>query len=357
MKIVQVCPRYYPDIGGVETHVQEISERLAKRGFEVEVLCTDPTGKRREREVINGVSVRRFRSFAPNNAFFFAPQIYLHLKRVNCDLIHAHSYHALPAFFAAMAKDDRRFVFTPHYHGRGHTPTRNFLLKPYKFLGSKIFESADKVIFVSLYERRLAERDFDIPDKKIDHIINGINVEEFEKGCQDRDAKKILYIGRLEEYKGVQHIIEALPSLREYRLVIVGQGPYEEVLKKLAEDLGVGDSVEWLKNLSREDLLDHYRTAGIFVMLSSFEAFGITVAEALASGTPCIVATGSALEEFVAGKACVGIKRPINTNELAEKIEALSGKAISGSDLSREKIKSWDEVASQHMTLYKELLK
>ena len=357
MKIVQVCPRYYPDIGGVETHVQEISERLAKRGFEVVVLCTDPTGKRRNTEMINGVSVRRFRSFAPNNAFFFAPQIYFHLKRTNCDLIHAHSYHALPAFLAAMAKDDRRFVFTPHYHGRGHTPLRNFLLRPYRFLGSKIFESADKVIFVSLYERRLAERDFDIPDNKINRIINGIILEEFEEGCRDRDAKKILYIGRLEEYKGVQHIIEALPSLRDYRLVIVGQGPYEDELKKLAEDLGVGDRVEWLKNLSREDLLDQYRTAGIFVMLSSFEAFGITVAEALASGTPCIVATGSALEEFVDGKACVGVKRPINTKELAEKIEELSGKTVSGSDLLREKIKSWDEVVSQHIRLYEKLSK
>lgn len=256
-----------------------------------------------------------------------------------------------------MAKDDRRFVFTPHYHGRGHTPARNLLLKPYKLLGSKIFDSSDKIIFVSLYERRLAERDFEIPNKKIDHIINGINLEEFEEKGLDRDAKKILYIGRLEEYKGVQHIIGALPFLSGYRSVIVGQGPYEEVLKNLAEDLGVGDRVEWQKNLSREDLLDHYRSAGIFVMPSSFEAFGITVAEALASGTPCIVATGSALEEFVDGKACLGVKRPINTKELAEKIEGLSGKTISHSPLLREKIKSWDEVASQHIRLYEELSK
>ncbi len=354
MKIVQVCPRYRPDIGGVETHVQEISERLEKRGFEVEVLCTDPTGKRRKSEMINGVYVRRFRSFAPNNAFFFAPQIYLYLKMVKCDLIHAHSYHALPAFFAAMAKDGRRLVFTPHYHGRGHTPFRNFLLKPYKLMGSKIFNSADKVIFVSLYERRLAETDFDMPDEKIERIMNGINLEEFEEKSQKRDERKILYVGRIEEYKGVQYIIRALPSLRGYRLVIVGKGPYEENLKTLAEDLEVGDRVEWLKDLSREDLLDHYRSAGIFVMLSSFEAFGITVAEALASGTPCIVATGSALEEFVDGKACLGINRPIDINELVEKIEELSGKEISG---SREKIKSWDDVASQHIMLYDELLK
>lgn len=129
MKIIQVCPRYYPDIGGVETHVKEISERLVKRGFEVEVVTTDPSGKLSKDDEINGVEVRRFRSLAPYDAYFFAPQIYFYLKKANCDLIHAHSYHALPAFFAALAKRDRTFVFTSHYHGKGHTVLRNILHK------------------------------------------------------------------------------------------------------------------------------------------------------------------------------------------------------------------------------------
>ncbi len=62
MKIAQVCPRYYPDIGGVETHVQEISERLVKRGFEVDVVCTDTTGglRKRENTKLRVFSGRRF---------------------------------------------------------------------------------------------------------------------------------------------------------------------------------------------------------------------------------------------------------------------------------------------------------
>ena len=75
MKIIQVCPRYYPDIGGVETDVKEMSERLVRKGFEVEVVCTDPSGKHPKEEFINGVEVRRFRSIAPYDAYFFAPQI------------------------------------------------------------------------------------------------------------------------------------------------------------------------------------------------------------------------------------------------------------------------------------------
>ena len=43
MKIAQVCPRYYPYMGGVETHVKEVSEGLVKEGFEMEILTTDPS--------------------------------------------------------------------------------------------------------------------------------------------------------------------------------------------------------------------------------------------------------------------------------------------------------------------------
>ncbi len=62
MKIAQVCPRYYPYIGGVETHVQEISQRLVKRGFEVDVVCTDTTGglRKRENTKLRVFSGRRF---------------------------------------------------------------------------------------------------------------------------------------------------------------------------------------------------------------------------------------------------------------------------------------------------------
>ena len=72
MKIAQVCPRYHPYIGGVETHVKEVSERLAKRGHEVEVLTTDPRGDLPKQEIIDGVIVRRFKSWAPGEAYYFS---------------------------------------------------------------------------------------------------------------------------------------------------------------------------------------------------------------------------------------------------------------------------------------------
>jgi glycosyltransferase involved in cell wall biosynthesis len=354
LKIAQICPRYFPDIGGVETHVKEISEWLVKAGHDVEVITTDPSGKLRKRETINGVKIIRFRSFAPGNAYYFAPQIYTSLKKNDYDVIHAHSYHAFPAFFASLGRRGGKFVFTPHYHRHGHTAFRNLLHKPYRLLGNTIFSKADSIICVSEYEKKLLESDFEVAAKTV-KIPNGINLREFEnmrrrgKSPEEKTGseKTLLYVGRLEEYKGVQYIIQSLPELPEFQLRIVGKGPYEEELRSLAKNLGVEKRVEWLKDLSRKELLECYAKADVFLMLSSHEAYGITVAEALAAGTPCIVAKGSALEEFVDGRNCIGIENQISKEKVIRALKEIKKKERKEYSGIEKNIMDWNEVSAR----------
>lgn len=360
MKIAQVCPRYFPDIGGVETDVKEISERLVLKGHDIEVITTDPSGKLKKEDIINGVKVIRFRSFAPGSAYYFAPQIYIYLKKHNYDVIHAHSYHALPALFAALSERKKKFVLSPYYHRGGHTPFRNLLHKPYKFFGEMIFSRADTIICISEYEKRLVESDFNVAKKTI-KIPNGLNLSEFEnlkskrKKDNGREKKEriLLYVGRLEEYKGVQHIIQSLPELQGFRLRIVGKGPYEKELHNVAEELGVAERIEWLKDLSRKELLDCYADADIFLMLSSHESYGITVAEALASGTPCVVAKGSALDEFVDGIQCLGIDEPITKEKVIKSVIQLKDmKQNNEFDMENLTVFDWDYVTEKIDDIY-----
>jgi glycosyltransferase involved in cell wall biosynthesis len=215
------------------------------------------------------------------------------------DVVHAHSYHAFPALYAAQAKNRNKLIFTPYYHGAGHTFFRSLLHIPYKFLGKNIFRKADKIICVSNYEKSLVVNHFRIGEEKVAVIPNSVNLEEFK--CLEmrrKDYRSILYVGRLEKYKGVQYSIKALPKLdHDIILEIVGKGRYKESLVKLARKLGVEDRVKFYQNLPRQKLLQTYVDADLFVMLSKLEAYGICVAEALAAGTPCIVANNSALRE------------------------------------------------------------
>ena len=270
----------------------------------------------------------------------------------NYDVVHAHSYHAFPALYAAQAKNRNKLVFTPHYHGTGHTFFRSMLHVPYKFLGKKIFEKADKIICVSKYEKSLVAKNFKVNDEKISIIPNGLNLEEFE-GLQKekKDYRAILYVGRLEKYKGVHCLIKALPMLNnDTVLEIVGKGPYKKSLVKLVRKLGLESRVNFHHNLPKEKLLQKYADADLFVSLSKHEAFGICVAEALASKTPCIVANTSALEEWIDNENCFGIDYPIDVDELGKLINEVIGREIGA-----VKLYAWDDTVRELSRIYEEI--
>jgi len=353
MKIAQVCPRFYPYIGGVETHVQEISTRLVEKGLGVEVLTTDPSGKLLKEEFINSLRIRRFRSWAPSEAFYFSWRLRRHLLECSedYDIVHAHSYHAFPALYAAQAKRRNKLVFTPTYHGSGHTFFRSMLHIPYKFFAKKIFEKADKVICVSNYERDLVTNHLRVGKEKVAVVPNGIDLEEFrhlKRRSRDKKCRVILYVGRLEKYKGVDYLIKALPKLEnDVFLEIVGKGPYNRNLIGLARRLGMENRVRFSQDLPRVELLQMYTDADLFASLSRHEAYGICVAEALASGTPCIVTRSSALGEWVDDENCFGVSSRTNLEELVCCINNVMGRRV-----KRVKLPNWDETAEKLARLY-----
>ncbi len=358
MKIAQVCPRFPPHIGGVETHVYEISKRLAKE-FDVEVLTTDPAGKLAKVEEMEGFTVRRFKSLAPSDSYYLSPSLHRYLKGSReYNIVHAHSYHAFPALHAAMTKKENKFVFTPHYHGKGHSFVRNLLHKPYKPLGSKIFDKADAIICVSEYEKNLVLRNFNVNERIVHLIPNGVNFDEFKdiekiKKSKDSSKKVILYVGRLEKYKGLEYVVEALAKLdSEFILEIVGKGPYKQNIVKLANRLGVLNRICFYQDLSRRELIEKYAKADVFVLLSKHEAYGLAVAEALAAKTPCIVANEAALREWGDGKSVFGVDYPINIEKLAKLIKDVVGTEV----VRNNKLLGWEDVVAQIKRVYRDVL-
>jgi glycosyltransferase involved in cell wall biosynthesis len=333
VRILQVCPIYGSEIGGVSEHVINISERLATK-HEVVVYSTDPSGKFAKKEIINLVEVNRFKAYAPNNLYFFSRALEKNLA-TDCgsfDIVHAHSYHAFPALYAARKKNRNKLIFTPHYHGHGHTFFRNLLHTPYKFVAKKILDVSDCVICVSEYERSLLTKNFKIDQKKIVVIPNGINQADYVNMKKHKqDQKTILYVGRLEKYKGVQYLIRVLPELgSNISLQIVGSGSYANSLSNLTRKLGVTKRVTFFHDLPRKELLRKFADASIFSLLSTYEAYGLVVAEALASKTPCLVTKTSALTEWIDEKNCFGIDYPVDIKTLGKQINAVIGREITG---------------------------
>ncbi|MCW7074396.1 MAG: glycosyltransferase family 4 protein [Candidatus Methanospirare jalkutatii] len=358
MRVAQVCPRFYPDIGGVETHVYEISKRLAKH-FEIEVLSTDPGGRYLKVEKVDGFTVKRFKSIAPSNSYYFSLDMYRFLKKHSSDynILHAHNYHAFPALFASLTKSKNKLIFTPHYHGKGHSFIRDLLHRPYKIPGKRIFEKADAVICVSKFEKEIILKNFNMDSSKIFVIPNGVNLDEFKcvekiKEQKDRNIKIILYVGRIEKYKGLDYVVKALKYLpKNFVLEVVGRGSYKSKIVKLARNLGIINRIRFYWDLNRDELIEKYAKADLLVLLSKYEAYGLVVAEALASKTPCIVANTSALSEWIDNENVFGIDYPIDIRRLVRLIIN-----VSEIEIKNISVQNWVYIAEQIKNIYMQLM-
>lgn len=95
----------------------------------------------------------------------------------------------------------------------------------------------------------------------------------------------------LEEYSNIGSIIKAFGLVKiqfpTAKLLITGRGPQKEYLKRLTEELNIRD-VEFLENLSNEEMPGVFNKASIFLHATRIESFGIAIVEALASGTPVV---------------------------------------------------------------------
>ncbi|MFD1571406.1 glycosyltransferase family 4 protein [Halorubrum laminariae] len=308
MRILFVTHRYPPHTGGVETHVRKLATRLVDRGHDVTVFSADAGPDVPSESTEDGVTVRRFRSLSPGDAFYVAPQMALAVRRADADVVHAHNYHAFPLFFATLGVTDERFVVTTHYHGESASGFRDVLLSCYRPFGRWAVRQADDVIAVSEWEQERLRADFGV-DATV--IPNGVDVERFANAePEERDRPYLLCVGRLEEYKGVQHVIRALSELPDYDLLVAGSGPYRDELERIAREEGVADRVDFLGYVDDERLPGLYAGAEAYVTMSEFEAYGMTVAEALAAGTPCVVREAGALEDWIQTSGIVSIPSP-----------------------------------------------
>lgn len=302
MQIGVVTSQYPPHTGGVETHVEQIATRLTDRGHTVTVVSADANPGLAETTIRDGVLVRRFRPVGPTDAFHLAVGIAPLVRRSDFDIVHVHNYHSFPFVIGAIGSR-APVVCTPHYHGGSAKVLRDRLLSVYKPVGRIAFRKAAAVVAVSTWEQEQLAADFDIGSTV---IPNGIDIDRFRSATPIETANPtLLTVGRLVEYKGVQHVIQALADLPEYQLRVAGDGPYRESLEACARAEGVDDRVMFLGYVPDSELAQQYASADVFVSMSSVEAAGMTVGEALAAGTPAVVRPSKGLRDWASRDDCV----------------------------------------------------
>ena len=134
MRIALVCRRYYPEIGGVETHVKELAENLAKKQHEVTVFTlTNRPIQDGSQETIGGVNIRRFKPLKLSYSIEFPPsRMRDEIVRYSPQIVHSHSIHTFMPYFASNVKHGSKLVIPPHYLGNTTSRFRKILFMFYK---------------------------------------------------------------------------------------------------------------------------------------------------------------------------------------------------------------------------------
>lgn len=192
----------------------------------------------------------------------------------------------------------------------------------------------NRVIATTQREKLALNKFHNVPLDKIRVIPCGVNFNLFKPmdKSQSRkllglpEGKIVLFVGRIERLKGIDKIIQALPLVAEKkpRLIIAGEDGNRQgemaSLKKLADSLGITDSVNFLGLVDYNKLPLYYNAADVCVLPSFYESFGLVPLESLACGTPMIATDVGDLMNIIR-EGETGFIIPENTpEELARKL-------------------------------------
>lgn len=328
MRIAQLVTSYRPIFGGVEAHVQRLAGGCAEAGDLVTVL-THQLDDSPSEEWTGSVRVLRFPLTVKASNYPASLSLFRYLKTHagDFDLVHAHSYHTLMGHGAMRC--ELPFVFTPHYHGSGHTYFRAMLHHLYQSLGARQFRAADAVICNSDAERSLLIKDFPCTATKLVTIPPGTDLK---RTIIDHDRLElvepvILTVGRLEKYKNVDLVVDAFRTVPfSANLIIVGDGPDRDRLEHHAKKSEHSRSIQFAGNISDRMLAQLLAQATVVVSASDHEAFGLTVAEGLASGARVLASAIPAhveIAERAGPDAPITLLDPRDTRNFADKMTAL----------------------------------
>ena len=331
MKIGLVCPYNIARSGGVLEHILATQTELRKRGHDVYILTPQPKDYKAEpsKHIVFVGAATDFNSPLHTTIQVSASvndTIDEVLATYQFDILHFHEpwVPMLSAQILSRSKSINIGTFHAKLPETLMTRTMIKVVTPYT---KSVLKYIDEFTAVS---DAAAEYVCSLTDRPVALIPNGIDLARYRAPLRRSDNKKhktIFYVGRLEQRKGIKHLLHAFKLLTETNpeisLVIAGNGPDRSKLEMLATDLSL-DNVEFVGFISDKEKVHYLRTADLYCSPALYgESFGIVLLEAMASGLVTVAGDNPGYASVMNGLGAISLVNPKHHAEFSRRLNLL----------------------------------
>lgn len=194
----------------------------------------------------------------------------------------------------------------------------------YKHVVLPAARRAPKILTVSEFSKREILNWSQLESSRVEVVYNGISEEFVPEGRKpDFEFPYLLYVGGYHPHKNLPRLLSAFANAglsQPTKLCLTGSGNGQ--LREQAHRLGISSRIQFLGSKTNSELAALYRGALGVVSPSLSEGFGLPALEAMACGTPALVARGHASEEIVGGAA--KLCDPLQVDSIAQGIRILA---------------------------------
>jgi glycogen synthase len=381
MKVTYFTREYPPYVyGGAGVHIKNLSSYISKY-IQVEVRCIGDQNYKEGNLLVKGYQAWS-RMWEGDNPLFnpalgtFSTNLSMIRDKIDSDIVHSHTWYGALAGYMAKVLYDVPYIATVH----SLEP-----LRPWKQeqLGRSYFlttwvekvalENANRIIAVSEHSKKEILQYFNVQEKNIAVIHNGIDLNLWNPVTSTNTLKAyninndyILFLGRTSRQKGLIYLLDAMKYIDpEIWLVCCTSAPdTPEVEKEIAQKVSEQKRVIWINTMLREDqAIELYSNARVFVCPSVYEPFGIINLEAMSCETPVVASAVGGIQEVVVNEETGILVPPADPQKLAEAInrllknKKLAKKMGKAGRLRVEKYFSWDAISQKTRDLYMEVIK
>jgi glycosyltransferase involved in cell wall biosynthesis len=303
------------------------------------------------------------------------------MKKTPFDLVHAHTPRKLFAeavpLYRLLSRRKFPYIISIRLLNTSLTGLPRGLASVYqKLIERKVFQHAKYMVVQTKFNKEFVIQNFKIDPDKVHIIPNGIDSKvfnpdqirskEIRRKLRLKDQKVIFFSGRLTAQKGVLYLLRAIQmvikKVPNVVLLLAGDGPQEQLLRRETGILGLKHHVIFLGKIKHIEMPELYSIADVFVLPSLSESFPNAMLEAMAMRSPMVITRVGVIPEMLENYKTAILVEPADHAELANAmIELLTDKSLAenlGSrarDLVCKKF-TWELVVDKTLKLYEAAL-